>query len=87
MKILAGGGALPLAPLWNGVADDVGSDSIWTRTGRWRRRDSVKNLACMSLSGSLQSEPRYDAPLLPMVLKALLVWTTPEHSVRQQELY
>jgi hypothetical protein len=34
MKMLAGGATFPLAPLWNGVAVDVGSDSIWTRTGR-----------------------------------------------------
>jgi hypothetical protein len=45
MKIVAGGGALPFALVWKGVAVDVGSESITTRTGRCRRRDSVKNLA------------------------------------------
>lgn len=48
MKMLAGGGALPLALVWKGVAVDVGKERITTRTGRWSRRDSVKNLACMN---------------------------------------
>lgn len=45
MKREAVAGALPLPLGWNGVAVDVGKDSSCTRTGRWRRRDSVKNLA------------------------------------------
>lgn len=34
INMLAGGGALPLALVWNGVAVDVGRESICTRTGR-----------------------------------------------------
>lgn len=34
MKILAGGGAAAFAPVWKGVAVELGSESIWTRTGR-----------------------------------------------------
>jgi hypothetical protein len=45
MNMLAGGDAPPFALVWNGVAVEVGKESITTRTGRWRRRDSVKNLA------------------------------------------
>lgn len=47
MKMLAGAGALLTAPVWKGVTVvEVGTDRICTRTGRWRSRDSVKNLAC-----------------------------------------
>ena len=44
MKIVAGAGAV-FAPAWNGVAVALGSDRSTTRTGRWSRRISVKNLA------------------------------------------
>lgn len=34
INMLAGGGALPLALVWNGVAVEVGKDNMTTRTGR-----------------------------------------------------
>ena len=46
INIDAGGGGALLAPAWNGVAVEVGSDSMITRTGRWSSLDSVKNFAC-----------------------------------------
>lgn len=48
IKMLAGGGALPLAFDWKGVGVKVGKERITTRTGRCNRRDSVKNLAYMN---------------------------------------
>ena len=46
MKIDAVAGGAGLAPVWNGVAVELGNDKITMRTGRWSRRDSVKNFAC-----------------------------------------
>jgi hypothetical protein len=46
INIDAGGGGALLAPAWNGVAAEVGNDSIITRTDRWSSLDSVKNFAC-----------------------------------------
>jgi hypothetical protein len=46
INIDAGGGGALLAPAWNGVAIEVGSDSMITRTDRWSSLDSVKNFAC-----------------------------------------
>ena len=45
MNMLAGEAATALVPNWNGVATELGKESICTRTGRCRSRDSVKNLA------------------------------------------
>jgi hypothetical protein len=45
MKILAEAGALAFAVAWKGVGAAFGKDSIWTFTGRWSSRDSVKNRA------------------------------------------
>ena len=45
INMLAGEAAAALDPVWNGVATELGKDSICTRTGRCSRRDSVKNLA------------------------------------------
>lgn len=42
--MLADGGAA-FAALWKGTAVEFGKDNICTRTGRWSRRDSVKNFA------------------------------------------
>jgi hypothetical protein len=46
MNIDAGGGGALVAPAWNGVAVEVGSDRMITRTGRCSSLDSVKNFAC-----------------------------------------
>ena len=45
MKIVVGVDATALATAWKGVAIEVGKERIWTRTGLWSKRDSVKNLA------------------------------------------
>jgi len=46
MKIDAVAGGAWFTPIWKGVAVELGNDKIITRTGRWSRRDSVKNFAC-----------------------------------------
>jgi len=51
INIDAGGGGALLAPAWNGIAVEVGNDSIITRTGRWSSLDSVKNFACNRYTG------------------------------------
>ena len=38
------------ADVWNGVAVEFGSERSSTLTGRCKRRDSVKNLACSDYS-------------------------------------
>jgi len=52
INIDAGGGGALLAPAWNGIAVEVGNDSIITRTGRWSSLDSVKNFACNRYTGN-----------------------------------
>jgi hypothetical protein len=55
-----------VAPLWKGVAVEVGNERIVTFTARWSNRDSVKNLACASLVPYFEKRPEtnFVTPLL-----------------------
>lgn len=86
MKKLAGvDGVAAFADAAKGCAVGAGSERSNTRTGRWRSRDSVKNLAWIIMLEGYQSVNGTRGSLLhPMVQHSRPAWWLPSRCARQQ---